>query len=411
MGGLLGFLAYLSTLVAGFYGSFKTYSLESEDKNNTKNKMVFAVVVGTVVTYLVHSIFVFDNLVTSVLFAFILVYFGRNYSNGNLILGNIAEGAKKIFVGILSLLAIIVLFFSFWKPIYANKVLIDAMTYENKATTPIDAINGTRALFEKALSFNTFANYEISEQFLQKSLRYESIAAQTKDESIKMAIKDFKTSAITSFTNHVSLHPEDHRSRFALGLYYPSLSEFENAKKYLTEAYNLAPNKQIAILSLAKVLLVKGEKDEAFKLYKKALDVTPKPTKLTSNLNSQYNNLRIEYVKALMLDGRDDEALKVIQEMLPVSTASDFQNLVNNMMQIYAARKDLKGVVSLLVDAIKLNPTNPNYYIWLGQALAYGGNYTEAVQVVSSLNSQYPQVVAEFVKQIQVLVNQKNNVQ
>jgi tetratricopeptide (TPR) repeat protein len=135
---------------------------------------------------------------------------------------------------------------------------------------------GTRTTFEKALNMNTFANYEIMEQFLQKSLRYEQLGRQTKDESIKASVDKFKTSALGNFTNYVNSHPEDHRSRFALGLYYTSLGQFDLAKTTLQEALALAPNKQVPMIALAKVLLVKGEKEEAFKLYQKALDVVPK---------------------------------------------------------------------------------------------------------------------------------------
>jgi tetratricopeptide (TPR) repeat protein len=159
------------------------------------------------------------------------------------------------------------------------------------------------------------------------------------------------------------------------------------------------------MIALAKVLLVKGEKEEAFKLYQKALDVVPKD--FPANFNSRYNDLRTEYVKALMLDGRDAEAVKIIEAMLPVSTPADFQVLVNSMMQIYAARQDLKGVVSLLADAIKINPTNANFYVWLAQALAYGGDYNGALQTITALNSQYPDVVAQFTQELQQLAAQR----
>jgi tetratricopeptide (TPR) repeat protein/O-antigen ligase len=407
MGGILGFIAYIGVLISGLYSSIKSYGADTSDNG----KLSFAIVLGAITTYLIHSFFVFDNLTTSLLIVFMFVYFGRNFAYGNIVLGDIGQSAKKGFSIGLATLGLLALFITFWKPIYANKTLIDAMSYESRATTPVDAISGTQKLFEKGLSLNTFGSYEILEQFLQKSLRYEALARQTKDETIKTAISNFKNSANSSFINNVNAHPNDHRSRFALGLYYTSLGDFENAKKYLTEALTLAPNKQIPIISLAKVLLVKGEKEEAFKLYQKALDVTPKPTGFTSNFNTQYNSLRIEYIKALMLDGKDIEAVKVIQEMLPVSTVSDFQNLVDSMTQIYVARQDIKGIVALLTDAIRINPSNPNYYVWLAQALVYAGEYQAAIQAITPLNMQYPDVVNQFTAELNQLVQQKNNSQ
>jgi tetratricopeptide (TPR) repeat protein/O-antigen ligase len=405
MGGILGFVTYLATLASGVYGSIKTYFTNLTEENT----VLLPIVLGTIVTYLVHSFFVFDNLTTSILVAFLFVYFGRNFAYGNLALGNVEMGMKKPLAIVLGLLTLILGFISFWKPIVANKTLIEAMTYENKATTPVDAINGTRTIFEKALNLNTFANYEILEQFLQKSLRYEQLGRQTKEDTIKTSIENFKMSAVGNFTNYVNSHPEDHRSRFALGLYYTSLGQLDLAKTTLTQALALAPNKQVPMIALAKVLLVKGEKDEAFKLYQKALDVVPK--NFPSNFNSKYNELRIEYIKALMLDKRDAEAVKVIQEMLPVSSPTDFQSLINSMMQIYAGREDLKGVVNLLVEAIKISPTNANFYVWLAQALAYGGDYNGALQTITAINSQYPDVVVKFTEELQKLSAQKKSQQ
>ncbi len=405
MGGLIGFIAYVSTLLSALYSSSKSYLANLTEEN----KILFPIVLGTIVTYLIHSVFVFDNLTTSIFTVFLFVYFGRNFAYGNLAFGDISTEMKKPLAIILGLIVFSFVYVSFWKPIYANKTLINAMTYENKATTPIDAIDGTRTYFEKALNLNTFANYEVMEQFLQKSLRYEQLGRQTKDEAVKASILNFKNSAVGNFTNYISNHPQDHRSVFALGLYYTSTGDLNNAKTYLTKALELAPNKQVPMIALAKVLLVKGEKEEAFKLYQKALDVVPK--NFPSSFNSHYNELRIEYIKALMLDGKDADAIKVIQEMLPASTPADFQVLINNMMQIYAGRQDLKGVVNLLAEAIKINPTNPNFYVWLAQALAYGGDYNGALQVISSINSQYPDVVAQFSQEVQILANQKKSQQ
>jgi O-antigen ligase/tetratricopeptide (TPR) repeat protein len=393
MGGLLGFVGYLIFILSVVWAVFKTYTKENSDV------IVIATAVGAFVTYFVHIFFVFDNLTSILLFIFMAAYFGRNFSMGSVVVPTISNQSKKMLLGGLSVVFLVAIYFSWWKPAYANMLTIKAMSTTNADAATM--IEQTSANFQKVISMNTFGTYEVRELYLNKAYEYKSVESQVKDEKIKAAIGGMVKNAVDNFNVQVTEKPFDHRSRFMLGLYQTNTGDVDGAIKTLEDAVKLAPNKQVALLSLARVYLAKGRTDEALAVFKRAVDVTPKE-------NSGYNELRIQYIQALMIAGKDAETVEIIKDLLPVSTVSDFQTLVYQMAQVFGLRQDLKGMVGVLNDAISLNPTNDNFYIWLAQAYASAGKYQESAQIISRLQAKNPQVYAQFINQLQAAVDGTN---
>jgi len=165
-GGLLGFLAFLFLLFTSLYGIYKS-NLSNENKNDLTIPIIFA----AFATYFVHIFFVFDNLTSSLLFVIISVYFGSQYSYGVLNLKHVPQKLKNFFMYLVILVAVYSVYTIVYKPSYANLTTIEAMTYQQRSVSqnPVDILNGTKAMYEKAINMDTLGSYEIREFYLQKS--------------------------------------------------------------------------------------------------------------------------------------------------------------------------------------------------------------------------------------------------
>lgn len=394
-GGLLGFLAFLFMLFTSVYGIIKS-NLRAE----TQNDLVIPIILALLTTYCVHIFFVFDNLTSSLLFVLLSVYFGSQYSYGVLNIKALKADHRKYLVGLLSVAAVVMVYVAIYKPSYANLTTIEAMTYQQRSgkTNPIEILNGTQALYEKAINLNTFGTYEIREFYLQKSLEYIGLIPQVSDEGVKGAIGSVANSALTQFKAQIENNPFDHRARFMLGLYYLNLKDYDQAIETLRQAAELAPNKQIALIYLAKAHLLKGDLNSAATFYERAIAVTPK------NIGG-YNQIRIEYIQVLLLASQDEKALSIIKDLLPTASREDFNSLVQQMTQVYSQRKDLKGLTKVLSEANELDPTNQNFVLWLAQAYVAAGDYNQAVFTINKLSTSNPETVAQFNQQLTAYVN------
>lgn len=400
-GGLVGFLAYLFMLAMAVYGVIK-----SNLKQEMENDLIIPILLALFTTYFVHIFFVFDSITSSLLFVFIAVYFGSEYSFGALNVPMVNPKHAKIIGSLVVLIGLYFVYDSIYKPSYANLTTIQAMTYQQRSANqnPVDILSGTEATYEKAISLNTFGNYEIREFYLQKSLEFVGLIPQVTDPTVKNAIVGVANDALAQFKIQVANNPFDHRAKFMLGLYYLNIHDYDNAVQTLQDAVALAPNKQIALIYLAKAYLLKGDLGNASNYYERAIAVTPK------NIPG-YNQIRTEYIQVLMLANQDQKALSIIKDLLPTATRNDFNSLVSQMTQVYTQRKDVDGIIKLLTDANNLDPQNQNFVLWLAQAYVAKGDYNNAEFTINKLSVSNPDIVSQFNQQLQAYVNEQKTKQ
>ncbi len=396
-GGILGFLSFLFLLFMSVYGIIKS-NLRQEKENDLIIPILFALIT----TYAVHIFFVFDNLTSSLLFVIASVYFGSQYSYGVLNLKSVSLKYAKILGTVIVLLGIFAVYKIVYLPSYANLTTIEAMTYQQRSTSqnPIEVLQGTQRLYEKAINMDTLGTYEIREFYLQKTLEYINLLPQVSDETVKNAIVTIANSALEQFKTQIAENPFDHRAKFMLGLYYLNIRSYDNAVETLKLAADLAPSKQIALIYLAKAYLLKGDLNNAVTYYEKAIAVTPK------NI-AGYNQIRIEYIQVLMLANQDERALSIIKDLLPTASREEFNTLISQMMQVYNQRKDVSGIVKLLSEANQIDPSNQNFVLWLAQAYVASGDFNNALATINKLGTSNPSVVAQFTQELQAYVQKQ----
>lgn len=397
MGGILGFLAYLAFVCAIVWSVYYTYKREE----GKQAAVGLAVALGLLTTYLFHIFFVFDSLTSTLLLVFIIGYFARGVSFGSLALPQLNKSSLRISAVGLSAVALVFTYFSWWQPIYANKLIIQGMS--GSGSTVLAKIQNMHQSFNKAVALGSFGTYEAAEQMANRGLALGQLVSSVDAESAK-AIVSFNQDAKANMEKQADV-PFDHKAKFAYGMYLSSLGDFDGAEKYFTQALELAPKKQVAMLALAQVYTAKGENDKALALYKQAVDVTPVPN--TEAGRSAYNNLRIQYIQGLMLAGKNEEAVAVIKDMLPAATRTDFQSLVGAMTAVYEKQRDLRGIVTTLVQAQQLDQKNANFVIWLARALALGGEYEASAQQIEKLRLIDPDFVNQFQQELYNLSNEE----
>jgi tetratricopeptide (TPR) repeat protein len=185
-----------------------------------------------------------------------------------------------------------------------------------------------------------------------------------------------------------------------LGLYYLQIKNYNQAVQVLSSAAELAPNKQIALIYLAKAYALNNDLQNAMKYYERAIAITP------ANI-SAYNQTRMEYVQLLLLANQDQKALVVIRDMMPTASREEFNTLVSQMMQVYTQRKDLNSLARLLSEANQVDPNNQNFVLWLAQAYVAGGDYQTAVLTINKLSSTNPSMVTQFNQELQAYILKK----
>lgn len=396
MGGILGFIAYIAFICSAVWSVYRTYKKEEGQQGSVG----LAIALGAMVTYLFHIFFVFDNLTSIMLLMFMIAYFARGVSFGSLIMPQLNKGLLKVATFSLSVLALSFLYFSWWKPVYANKLIIQGMS--GKGDTVTQKILSMHSSFNKSIELNSFGTYEAVEQMGTRGLALGSLVGNV-DKDAAQEIVNFNKDAKENLQKNAD-RPFDHKAKFAYAMYLYNLGDLAGAEKYFTQALQLAPQKQIAMLALAQVYSDQKQNDKALALFKQAVETTPIPE--ASVGRSAYNNLRIQYIQGLMFAGKFKEAVDVIKDLLPAASRSDFESLVAAMTNVYARQQDMKGIITTLAEAQQMDPQNVNFIVWLARALAYAGQFQASANEIAKLQVVNPQYVAQFQQELIQLANQ-----
>jgi O-antigen ligase len=399
-GGILGFLAYLAVLLSAFYSSVRNYRVNKKSENN--NNLKIAVITGLYTTYFIHIFFVFDNLLSILLFIVITLYFTRDMVYKELVISKInVKYAKSLLIS-LYVLGSLAIYYSILRPSLANITIIESMQKSARAQAEYEtidnAINKTKEYYEKALYYNTFGNYEINEYYVQQGFdfvrNYGLIINQNKDQRSITALTDFLDSAMQKMQTQSALAPYDHRAMFSLGLYYLNLRKTDLAVTTLENAVKLAPKKQFALLYLAKAYLAKGDIENGIKTYEYAISLT-KPS------ISGYNDMSIEYINVLLTNGGSyeisDAALNAIWRLNPTVNTDQLNAFMPKILQVYETAKNIKSFEARMLSARSIDSTNENLILWQSALYYHLKDTIKSQQIILQLPLDRQSVIDDFI--------------
>ncbi|MFA6006371.1 MAG: O-antigen ligase family protein [Candidatus Paceibacterota bacterium] len=316
--GILGLLAYLSLFVVALIVIWKRKEGDVSDR---------AVLTGLLAAYFIHNFFVFDNLLSSVLFFTLLAYlatFDAEHHRGSTSdsqrsnLGSASSDERNLtlryvvatilFIAMFPLIYVVTI-----KPYTAGATLIDAISpcAKDKIVAQADgklACTESRELaaerqiasFNKVFELNTLANTEAREQLLTLSLQ--TGANQQVDEKTRQAFLEL---ALKQMRAQVDATPNDARYRLFLGMFYAQVGHLELAIPQLEKAVSLTSGKQAMIDNLGTLYAQNNQLDKAIEILKASYALYPK--------NEEPGRLLFAvYLKA----GKRDLAIATLQDMI-----------------------------------------------------------------------------------------------
>jgi O-antigen ligase/Tfp pilus assembly protein PilF len=365
-GGILGLLSYLSLLVLLFVYIWKDKGLPKSNFQLAFSEK--AILTGLVCAYAFHNIFVFDNIVSYLMFFSLLAFFHSarsvdfkkmDYKNGVSL-----SDVTNFYAPILLALFVLTVYFVNWSAYATSKDLIKALSAQK------GGIADNLSLLKRALNRHSFANQEVREQVYQIAYSVNSTSANI-SQDIKSQTLSFAESELRK---QVVETPKDARGYVFLGSLLAFRGSYKDSIEFFKTALSLSPKKQVIKMALADDYLKLGDKEEAFKYAEDAYKSKP-----------QFQDLKTNYSLIALYSGKVEEAKKALIEVYGTDMPLD-----QRILKAYSDIGFRQKVTSFLWQNIEKSPTSLDLYILLAQLYLDAGQRQNAVDVLRNAIKNNP---------------------
>ncbi|MFA5736547.1 MAG: O-antigen ligase family protein [Candidatus Paceibacterota bacterium] len=373
--GALGLLMYLLIFAVSIFYLLKNIYQSNKDSFeevslNKKNKRVkekgdgtsSAVLLGLLAAYFFQNLFVFDNLISYLLFFIVLAYIHFLYTSTRVNAGKEENTNRKLIKtdktktsnSIWTTLIISGLFLSLFlykfnfKPIGASQDIIKALNFSHNPVISLE-------YYKKVFAAETFANQEAGEQLLGKTLTI------LQDKIISGELKNhYLNLAMTEWDKNLLTHKNNPRAHFYYGTFLSKIGKHDEALVHLAHAKEFSPKKQMIRFELATLYFKLNRADMAMLELEEAF-----------NLEPNYPEARKMYALGAIIVGENNLALEIIK---PIKDNPDYF-LDDRFIYYYTQAGEKKEVDYLLekrigyyIDNITNNPKNFENYLKLAEA-------------------------------------------
>ncbi|HEY4509087.1 MAG TPA: O-antigen ligase family protein [Candidatus Paceibacterota bacterium] len=377
-GGVVGLLTYLGILVFLFYYIWRRQSVLKLAEKSILTGMIFA--------YIFHNIFVFDNLISYIIFFSLLSYVHSSSVSQTEMSSKFydkvfsAEVTSYIVVPIVGVLSLGMIYFVNVPALLANRTLIQAITPQKEG-----GVEKNLALFKQVFDYNSFGSSEILEQLVQITEQVYATPQGQIPDNIKQQFFDFTK---LKLEEKVKQSPHDARYLVFAGSFFNRFGQYDEAIKYLDRALTESPNKQSIYFELGSSYLGKGDKTKMFELFKTAYEL--KPTELESQV--VYTIGAIYTNNAAVLN---EMSPKIPQETIIYD---------NRFVQTYSNIGDWNSVIAILNVRLQKDPKNLQNQYTLASAYVNIGQKDKAISIIRAMIAQEPSFKDQgeaYIKQIQ----------
>lgn len=392
--GFIGLAAYLSILLALLVHlwvldpnerrwsiksltSFSAVKALLAKQSDTFTATERALITGLIAAYTFHNLFVFDNIVSYILFVTVLAYIHTRVTEGHAPLWEAARVSKDMVQSVALPVTIVVggvfMYYLNVPGINTAQALISALIPQRALAngtvvqnTPSDVLDW----YKQAISYDQLGRQEVREQLVQAATNMQR--SQQADAEVKA---EFRTLALTELQRELDRNPESARLWLFMGSTQGAFGNLEEADKAFTRAVELTPTKQTALFQLAEVKLLQGKNEEGLTLFKKAYEEVP-----------AYEEARKLYAVALIRNGKDKEAVDLLTEQYG-SAAVDDQRLFAEWTR--AKRFDIAAMI--LEKRMEASPDDVQTKVSLAAAYKELGRTQEAIQLLESIVAAHPE--------------------
>ncbi len=355
-GGLLGLLSYLFIFVALLYYIWKKDGQEFSVRDK-------GILTGLISAYFFQNLFVFDNLISYMIFFSMLAYvysvksktsatvFSDKFNLNNQTIQNIIASVSIV-------LFLFVIYSWSVKPILATKALLNAIAPE--ANGQYDYKKDIDS-FYKAISYDTFASAEAREHFIFLANKLNN---SDTPQDLRLAVFQGATSEMKKQID--GMKTPDARYYLFLGSLLGNYGLSNEALVYLKKAHELSPRKQSIYFEVINSLFVKGENEKALQLSKEVYDLEP-----------SYIGSAMTYFSSALRNNKFDLANSILSSLQEKDYLFD-----DRILNTYIQLKQNDKVLALLKRRIEVDPSNPQYRLSLAAFYLSAGNRTMAINIL-----------------------------
>lgn len=376
-GGILGLLSYLSIYWAFFYYLWR--------KNGGFSVYEKGILTAVIVAYVFHNLFVFDNLISYILFFTILAYVHYTGTKHTDVSSKFYTKEFKpeilnfVVLPVATLGIVLAIYFVNIPAMSANFTLIEAIRPPGSGD-----VSQNLNLFKKAFAYKSFGNSEAVEQLTQVTVQIANPQGQAPIE-VKQQFFDFTKEKLEE---KVASQPNDARYLVFAGSFFNRFGMYEEAKKYLDRARVESPKKQTIYFESGSTYLGLGQPEKMMELFKQAYEFKP-----------EANESRIIYTVGAIYT-KDTEVLK---KLLPLI---DENSLINDarILKAYSDMGDYNSVIFILKKRVEKNPSDLQAKLSLAAAYNNVGQKQNAINLIReiiSLEPTWKDQGEQFIKQIQ----------
>jgi len=358
-GGIVGMLLYLSLYAVLLYYLWRPQSGFDVSER--------AILTGLIAAYSFHNLFVFDNLLSYVLFMMLFSYITvraqstRPASEGKEILA--PEMATPIsIVGL-----IVVLLAVNWSGYASATGVIQGLSPQPEGLTK------NLQYFTEAARRTGHGYQEVGEQFLQFAMQVRGL--NVGDEAFQAHTMQ---EARTAFDGVLAQAPKDSRLLVFYGSFLRQMGDAEGARTYATKALELSPKKQSIKLELGILEIAQRRFDAGLPLLKEVYDAAPR-----------YGNVHVYYSAALILAGRVEDSQKVLMESF-----NTLEPLDATIASAYLQANKYAQAKAIALKLTEANPS-PDTFKFLGGVLIKGGEAEAAILALERVKQLDPRLAPE----------------
>jgi len=354
--GFVGLFAYLSLFACALWCLWKGGAFTPYERS---------ILTGLLAAYFFHNLFVFDNVISYVLFVSVLAYIAWRRSGSASPVPMPSVSAKLL--PVVMALSVVLVWGAAWyvnaKPLAANRVLIKALQPQQ------EGLSKNLEYFKESISYATLGTQEAREQLTQAAaqiIRIEGVPVETKEAFLNTAASEMALQAAAS--------PLDARFPLFLGALLSSAGELDEAKQALDRAHELSPGKQTILFEIAANALARGDANAALAAYKKAYDLAP-----------EFSDARLFYAAAAIRTGSNTLADELLAPTIESGVAADAR-----IAAAYVSRGRYDKIVEIWEARVKAQPTDTQAYFTLAAAYYGTGNSAQAISVLETVSQTVP---------------------
>lgn len=363
-GGIIGFLAYASLFVFALLYIWRGQTFSSAEK---------AILTGLLAAYGFHNLFVFDNIVSYILFFSVLAYITVRVTNEREIPVLFqAEWFSRKALTFVSVIVIVCVWGVAWgvnaKALAANRALLQAVAPQQEGITK------NLEYFKESISYGTFGLQEAREHLAQGTAQLAS------NSNIPDDIRsDFFETARSEMELQIESAPDDARFPLFLGTLLNAYGFTNEGLQYLQKARELSPNKQAILFQIGFITADSGDVAGAVQIFQEAFELAP-----------EYKQARALYVAALISNNDLAEATEVQQ---PLIESGETPN--QRVIAAYVSKGRYDKVVELWLPRVEKYPEDAQARFALSAAYFATGNSAEAIRQLEATAEAIPSAAGQ----------------